>query len=92
MSIGPEAFDQSPVTRFESMLQSDQIYFFDATEFEEIIQFYIDSGNLGTARKALEIGKKQHPDFSGLRLLHVELMLLNNQIGNNIFNEVYSAV
>jgi tetratricopeptide (TPR) repeat protein len=79
MSIGPEAFDQSPVTRFESMLQSDQIYFFDATEFEEIIQFYIDSGNLGTARKALEIGKKQHPDFSGLRLLHVELMLLNNQ-------------
>lgn len=79
MSTGPEAFDQSPITRFETMLQSDQIHFFDATEFEEIIQFYIDTGNLGTARKALEIGKKQHPDFSGLRLLQVELMLLNNQ-------------
>lgn len=79
MSSEQEAFDRSPVTRFESMLQSDQIHFFDATEFEEIIQFYIDTASLSKAHKALEIGKKQHPDFSGLQLLQVELMLVNNQ-------------
>ena len=60
------------------MLQSNRVYFFDATEFEEIVQYYIDSGSLRLAYKALEIGENQHPDYSGLKLLHVELMLLNN--------------
>ena len=31
------------------------------------------------AYKPLEIGENQHTDHSGLKLLHVELMLLNNQ-------------
>ena len=70
---------KSPITRFELMLQSNRVYFLDATEFEEIIQFYIDSGSLRLAYKALEIGENQHPGNSGLKLLHVELMLLNNQ-------------
>ena len=70
---------KSPIARFELMLQSNRVYFFDATEFEEIIQFYIDSGSLRLAYKALEIGENQHPGNSGLKLLHVELMLLNNQ-------------
>ena len=70
---------KSPITRFELMLQSNRVYFFDATVFEEIIQFYIDSGSLRLAYKALEIGENQHPGNSGLKLLHVELMLLNNQ-------------
>ena len=70
---------KSPLARFELMLQSNRVYFFDATEFEEIVQYYIDSGSLRLAYKALEIGENQHPDHSGLKLLHVELMLLNNQ-------------
>jgi pentatricopeptide repeat protein len=70
---------KSPIARFELMLKSDRVYFFDATEFEEIIQYYIDSGSLRLAYKALEIGENQHPDNSSLKLLHVELMLLNNQ-------------
>ena len=70
---------KSPIARFELMLQSNRVYFFDTTEFEEIIQFYIDSGSLRLAYKALEIGENQHPGNSGLKLLHVELMLLNNQ-------------
>ena len=70
---------KSPLARFELMLQSNRVYYFDATEFEEIVQYYIDSGSLRLAYKALEIGENQHPDHSGLKLLHVELMLLNNQ-------------
>ena len=70
---------KSPHARFELMLQSSRVNFFDATEFEEIIQYYIDSGSLRLAYKALEIGENQHPGNSGLKLLHVELMLLNNQ-------------
>ena len=70
---------KSPLSRFELMLQSNRVKFFDATEFEEIIEYYIDSGSLRLAYKALEIGENQHPGNSGLKLLHVELMLLNNQ-------------
>ena len=70
---------KSPIARFELMLQSNRVNFFDATEFEEIIQYYIDSGSLRLAYIALEIGENQHPENSGLKLLHVELMLLNNQ-------------
>jgi tetratricopeptide (TPR) repeat protein len=70
---------KSPIARFELMLQSNRVYFFDTTEFEEIIQFYIDSGSLRLAYKAFEIGENQHPGNCGLKLLHVELMLLNNQ-------------
>ena len=43
------------------MLQSNRVYFFDATEFEEIAQYYIDSGSLRLAYKALEIGEKTTP-------------------------------
>ena len=70
---------KSPLARFELMLHSNRVSFFDATEFEDIVQYYIDSGSLRLAYKALEIGENQHPDHSGLKLLHVELMLLNNQ-------------
>ena len=79
MSANSNQDHKSPVTRFELMLQSNRVNFFDAAEFEEIIQYYIDSGNLLMAYKSLEIGQNQHPGNSGLKLLHVELMLLNNQ-------------
>ena len=69
----------SPIARFELMLQSSRVNFFDVSEFEEIIHYYIDSGNLPLAYKALEIGENQHHENIGLKLLHVELMLLNNQ-------------
>lgn len=69
----------SPLARFEMMLHSNRVNFFDATEFEEIVQHYIDSGSLRLAYKAIEIGENQHPNHTGLKLLQVELMLLNNQ-------------
>ena len=46
---------KSPLARFELMLHSNQVSFFDATEFEDIVQYYIDSGSLRLAYKALEI-------------------------------------
>lgn len=67
----------APVTRFEQMLKTNQVYFFDAVEFETIIQFYIDTGEINLAKKALEMGINQHPIHTDLLLLKSELHILD---------------
>ncbi len=76
-----DKFSNIPVNRFESMLKTNKVFFFDATEFEEIGQYYIDTGNLALAKKALQIGEQQHPSAAALKILKVEYLLLNNKIG-----------
>ena len=69
----------APVTRFEQMLKTNQVYFFDALEFETIIQFYIDTGEINLAKKALQMGINQHPFHSDLLLLKSELLILDGK-------------
>lgn len=67
------------VTRFEQMLKSNQVYFFDAVEFETIIQYYIDSGEINLAKKALEMAINQHPFHSSLLLLKSEILIFEGE-------------
>ena len=48
-------FSDLPISRFESMLKTNEIKFFDASEFEEIGQYYIDAANLSMAKKPLKL-------------------------------------
>ena len=68
------------VSRFEQMLKSNQLYFFDASEFETIIQYYIDTGEINLAKKALEMAINQHPFHSDLLLLKSEVMIFDGQM------------
>lgn len=68
----------APVTRFEQMLKTNQVYFFDAVEFETIIQFYIDTGEINLAKKALKMGINQHPFHIDLLLLKSELLIFDD--------------
>ena len=54
------------------MLKTNEVYYFDAEDFECIIQFYIDSGEINLAKKALHLAIKQHPVHSDLLLLKSE--------------------
>lgn len=74
----PEEYRFS-LSKFESMLKTNSVYFFDSTEFEEIIQFYIDSGKFSRAKRAIAIGLSQHPNLLSLKVLNCELMILENQ-------------
>lgn len=67
----------APVTRFEQMLKTNQVYFFDAAEFECIIQFYIDTGEINLAKKALHLGINQHPFHTDLLLLKSEILIFD---------------
>jgi tetratricopeptide (TPR) repeat protein len=66
--------------KFESMLKTNNIYFFDLVEFEEIIVHYLDTGRSSLAKKAIKLGLEQHPESVDLRLLMVELYLIENEI------------
>ena len=68
------------VTRFEQMLKSNQVYFFDAAEFETIIQYYIDMGEINLAKKALDMAINQHPFHSDLLLLQSEVMIFEGEM------------
>ncbi len=66
------------LSKFESMLKTDNVYFFDATEFADIIQHYLNIGKHSLANKAVELGLEQHPDSVDLKLMKVELLVFEN--------------
>lgn len=68
------------LTKFESMLKTNAIYFFDLVEFEEIIIHYLDVGKHALAKKALKLGLEQHPQSIDLKFLQVELYVFEDEI------------
>ena len=72
--------DNQPLSKFELMLKTNSVYFFDSNEFEEIILYYVDSGKFSLAKKALHLGLSQHPSSVALKLIHVELLILDEKL------------
>ncbi|MEJ6675312.1 MAG: tetratricopeptide repeat protein [Polaribacter sp.] len=66
--------------KFESMLKTNNVYFFDLSEFEEIIIHYLDTGKISLAKKAIKLGLEQHPQSIDLKLLMVESYLIENEV------------
>ena len=69
-----------PLSKFELMLKSNSVYFFDSNEFEEIILFYVDTGKFSLAKKAMKLGLAQHPTSVALKLIKVELLVLDEKL------------
>ncbi len=69
-----------PLSKFESMLKTNSIYFFDLVEFEEIIVHYLDTGKHSLAKKAVKLGLEQHPSSVDLKLLEVEILIFDNNL------------
>ncbi len=66
--------------RYEAMLKSNRVIFFDSNEFENIIHFYLDNGKLAKAKKAISLGLAQHPSSTNLKLLNVEIMVFEDEL------------
>ena len=73
-------FQNHSISKFESMLKTNSFLFFDSNEYEEIIVYYIEIGNIFLAKKAISLASKQYPDSIILSLLHIEVLLLNNEV------------
>ena len=68
------------LSKFESMLKTNKVFFFDSEEFEDIVLHYMDSGRINLAKRALRLGLEQHPKSNGLKLVHVELLIYDDKI------------
>ena len=78
------------LSKFESMLKTNKVFFFDSEEFEDIVLHYMDTGRTNLAKKALRLGLEQHPKSTGLKLVHVELLIYDDKIeqAEKILNEI----
>ncbi|MEN1784251.1 MAG: tetratricopeptide repeat protein [Bacteroidota bacterium] len=79
MALDPNEKPDKAITKFESMLKTDNIYFFDAEDFEEIIHYYLNQGKMALAKKAIAIGSRQHPHSIELKLLRVEVWVFEDR-------------
>lgn len=79
MSLTPKE-NNIPLSKFESMLKTNNVYFFDSVEFEQIIHYYLDSGKNSLAKKAIKLGLKQHPNSVMLKLLKSEILIFDGDL------------
>lgn len=68
------------LSKFESMLKTNNVYFFDAVEFETIIEHYLSIGKHSLAKKAVQLGLEQHPSSIQLKLMRVEILIFENEL------------
>lgn len=80
------------LSKFESMLKTNKVLFFDSEEFEEIILHYLDMGKANLAKKALKLALEQHPKSTGLKLVQVEMLVYDDklEIAEKLLNELYA--
>jgi len=80
------------LSKFESMLKTNKVFFFDSEEFEEIILHYLDMGKATLAKKALKLGLEQHPKSTGLKLVQVEMLIYDDKLdlAEKLLNELYA--
>jgi len=79
------------LTRFESMLKTNNVLFFDSTEFENIIHHYLNTGKIALAKKAIKLGLQQHPGSINLKLFKVEICVFEDKLdkAETILDELY---
>lgn len=78
------------LSRFESMLKTNNILFFDSGEFENIINYYMENGKIALAKKATKLGLSQHPTSTNLKLFQIEMYIFENklEIAEELINEL----
>lgn len=81
-----------PLTKFESMLKTNHVLFFDSEEFENIIHHYLNQGKIALAKKAIKLGLDQHPTSINLKLFKVELYVFEDKLpeADTLLNELHN--
>lgn len=93
MNLSHEEEESSlSLSKFESMLKTNKVFFFDSEEFEDIVLHYLDTGKINLAKKALKLGLEQHPRSTGLKLVQVELLVFDDKLdmAERLLNELYA--
>jgi len=91
MQLSHNEEDNFSLTRFESMLKTNDVLFFDSEEFENIINHYLENGKIALAKKAVKLGLAQHPTSINLKLYKVEILVFEDKLdlADVLLNELY---
>lgn len=79
MEFNLNSDDDLSIEKFELMLKTNEVGFFDSEEFEEIIEYYLDNGKMALARKAIHLAMNQHPSSVNLKLFHAEMLIFDDK-------------
>jgi tetratricopeptide (TPR) repeat protein len=63
------------IRKFERMKKNNENYFFDVIEFENIIDYYIESNNSSRAYDAALLASEQHPNSVSIQLRKARVFL-----------------
>lgn len=90
MALDSNEYPEKSISKFESMLKTDDVYFFDSEDFEEIIHHYLNDGKMSLGKKAIQIGLEQHPNCLELKLLQVEVLTFEDkfELAEKLLDEI----
>lgn len=63
------------INRYKDMLSKNRSYYFDLYEFENIIDYYINSNDYKSALRSVRIGLSQHPYSISLKLKYAQILI-----------------
>ncbi len=91
MEFSQEEPHKVSLKKFESMLKTNNVLFFDSSEFENIIHHYLNQGKVSLAKKAIKLGLDQHPTSTNLKLFQVEIYVFENKLkeANQLLDALY---
>ena len=83
--------EKHSLIRFESMLKTNNVLFFDSNEFENIIHHYLENAKIALAKKAIKMSLEQHPSSVNLQLFLIEIYVLENKFkeANQLLDKLY---
>lgn len=68
-------FNEDLVSKFETMINKNEKYFFDVHEFEDIIDYYLDRDEFKTAWVAVDMACSQHPYSEGIQMKKAQVLI-----------------
>src|SRR5690554_6683647 len=80
MQLSSDEHNNFSLARFESMLKTNSVLFFDSEEFEDIVHHYLENGKIALAKKATKLGLEQHPSSTNLKLFQIEMYIFENKL------------
>lgn len=70
-----EFFDNELVKRFETMIENNEEAYFDTEEYEDIIIYYLELGDISFAELAVNHALNLHPNSLEIKIKQLEVLL-----------------
>ena len=70
---------KNSIYKFNEMLKTNFVYFFDVKEFQNISEYYLSTGEIQLSKKAVSMGLSQHPNNLDLLLIKIEHLILDKR-------------